>query len=68
MKQIGRKSKNGIRPHSQHLWADAERLFVEYWPKIEEGQSPYTKAELCRLVGVSLRWAEAIVAIERRST
>jgi hypothetical protein len=68
MKRIDRKSKNGIRPHSQHLWSDAERLFVELWPQIEGGQSSYTKAEVCRLAGVSLRWVEAIVAAARRST
>ena len=68
MKPSGRKSKNGNRPHTQHLSADAGPRFVELWRMIEEGQLPYTKAELCRLVGVSLRWAEAIVAIERRST
>jgi hypothetical protein len=68
MKRTDHKSKNGIRPHTQHLCADAGRSFVELWRRIEEGKFPYTKAELCRLAGVSLRWVEAIVATERRST
>jgi hypothetical protein len=42
--------------------ADAGRSFVELWRRIEEGQFPYTKAELCRLIGCSLRWAEEFVA------
>jgi len=68
MKPSRRKSKNGNRPHTQHLPANAGPRFVELWRRIEEGKFPYTKAELCRLVGVSLRWAEVIVATERRST
>jgi len=53
MKRIVRKSK---------------KAFVELWRRIEEGQFPYTKGELCSLVGVSPRWAEHVVATERRST
>jgi hypothetical protein len=68
VKRIVHKSENGIRPHSQQLWADTERSLVKLWRMIEKGQLQYTKAELCRLVGVSLRWAEAIVATESRST
>jgi len=68
MKRIVRKPKSGIRPHSQQLRADAERLVVELWQMIEKGQLPYAKAELCGLLGVSLRWAEHVVATERRST
>jgi hypothetical protein len=59
MKRIVRKSEKAI---PQCWLADAERSFVELWRMIEEGQLPYTKAEVCRFIGCSLRWAEQIVA------
>jgi hypothetical protein len=68
MKRIDRKSKNGIRPHSQHSWMDAGRSLAELWRMIEKRQLPYTKAEVCRLLRISFRWAEHVVATERRST
>jgi hypothetical protein len=69
MKRTDHKSKNGIRPHSQQLWADTERSLVEFWRMIEEGQFPYTKTALCRLLKISRRWVERVVArAARRSS
>ena len=62
MNNFVRKSKNGIRQHSQHLSTDTERSLVEIWRRIEEGKFPCTKAEVCRLLEISVRWAEHVVA------
>lgn len=64
MKRIVRKSKKPI----PYQLADTNRSLVEIWRRIEEGQFPYTKVEVCRLAEVSPRWVEAIVAAARRST
>jgi hypothetical protein len=46
-----------------HYWADARPFFVELWRRIENKQIADipTKTEACRLLGISLRWAEKIV-------
>jgi hypothetical protein len=47
-----------------HFWADVRPFFVELWERIEKGSMPevHTKAEACRRIGCSLRWAERIIA------
>jgi len=46
-----------------HYWADARPFFVELWRRIENKQIADipTKTEACRLLGISMRWAEKIV-------
>jgi hypothetical protein len=46
-----------------HFWADARPFFVELWRRIENKQIADipTKTEACRLLGISMRWAEKIV-------
>jgi hypothetical protein len=50
--------------YKTHFWADARPFFIELWRRIGEKQIPNirTKAEACRLIGCSLRWAELIVS------
>jgi hypothetical protein len=47
-----------------HFWADVRPFFVEFWRRIENKQIADipTKSEACRLLGLSLRWAERIVS------
>jgi hypothetical protein len=52
----------GIVTYFGHFWADARPFFVELWARIEAKDFPYTKREACDRIGLSVRWAEKIVA------
>jgi hypothetical protein len=47
-----------------HYWVDVRPFIVELWRRIENKQIADipTKTEACRLIGITLRWAERIVA------
>jgi hypothetical protein len=52
----------GIVTYFGHFWADARPFFVEVWARIEDKNFPYTKREACDRIGLSVRWAEEIIA------
>jgi len=55
--------------HHAHFWVDARPFFRELWQRINSGKLRMSKTEVCRRIGCTPQWANAIVsgrADERR--
>ena len=52
----------GILTYFGHFWADGRPFFGELWARIESKDFPYNKREACDRIGLSVRWAQKIIA------
>ena len=45
-----------------HFWVDARPFFRELWQRINSGKLRMSKTEVCRRIGCTPQWANAIVS------